>query len=101
MTLGHAAMALETEITLYIGIALLIIGNGLFKPNVTSIVSGLYDKYPDRKDGAFTIFYMGVNAGGFLGVLFMWIPSKQPKLFLGVWFSWSFYVFRNVTILVW
>jgi POT family proton-dependent oligopeptide transporter len=69
MTLGHAAMAMETEITLYIGIGLLIIGNGLFKPNVTSIVSGLYDKYPDRKDGAFTIFYMGVNAGGFLGVL--------------------------------
>jgi POT family proton-dependent oligopeptide transporter len=69
MTIGHAAMAMETETTLYIGIGLLIIGNGLFKPNVTSIVSGLYDKYPDRKDGAFTIFYMGVNAGGFLGVL--------------------------------
>jgi len=69
MTLGHAAMAMETEMTLYIGIGLLIIGNGLFKPNVTSIVSGLYDKYPDRKDGAFTIFYMGVNSGGFLGVL--------------------------------
>ena len=69
MTLGHAAMSMETETTLYIGIGLLIIGNGLFKPNVTSIVSGLYDKYPDRKDGAFTIFYMGVNAGGFLGVL--------------------------------
>jgi POT family proton-dependent oligopeptide transporter len=69
MTLGHAAMSMETETTLYIGIGLLIIGNGLFKPNVTSMVSGLYDKYPDRKDGAFTIFYMGVNAGGFLGVL--------------------------------
>jgi len=69
MTLGHVSMSLETETTLYIGIGLLIIGNGLFKPNVTSMVSGLYDKYPDRKDGAFTIFYMGVNAGGFLGVL--------------------------------
>jgi POT family proton-dependent oligopeptide transporter len=69
MTLGHAAMSMETETTLYIGIGLLIIGNGLFKPNVTSMVSGLYDKYPERKDGAFTIFYMGVNAGGFLGVL--------------------------------
>ena len=56
MTLGHAAMALETEMTLYLGIGLLIIGNGLFKPNVTSIVSGLYDKYPERKDGAFAIF---------------------------------------------
>lgn len=69
MTLGHAAMALETETTLYIGVGLLIIGNGLFKPNITSIVSGLYDKFPERKDGAFTIFYMGVNSGGFIGVL--------------------------------
>ena len=83
MTLGHAAMSMETETTLYIGIGLLIIGNGLFKPNVTSIVSGLYDKYPDRKDGAFTIFYMGVNAGGFLGVLFLMLscdcPTSQPQ----------------------
>ncbi len=69
MTLGHGAMALETETTLYIGVGLLIIGNGLFKPNITSMVSGLYDKFPERKDGAFTIFYMGVNSGGFIGVL--------------------------------
>ena len=69
MTLGHAALAFETETALYIGVGLLIAGNGLFKPNVTSVVSGLYDKYPERKDGAFTIFYMGVNSGGFLGVL--------------------------------
>ncbi|MBG6133629.1 POT family proton-dependent oligopeptide transporter [Aquimarina sp. EL_43] len=69
MTLGHGAMALETETTLYIGVGLLIIGSGLFKPNITSMVSGLYDKFPERKDGAFTIFYMGVNSGGFIGVL--------------------------------
>ncbi len=69
MTLGHASMALDTETTLYMGVGLLIIGNGLFKPNITSIISGLYDKFPERKDGAFTIFYMGVNSGGFIGVL--------------------------------
>ncbi|MDP5106590.1 MAG: peptide MFS transporter [Polaribacter sp.] len=84
MTLGHAAMSLETETTLYIGIALLIIGNGLFKPNVTSIVSGLYDKYPERKDGAFTIFYMGVNAGGFLGVLLCGFLANNLS------YSWGF-----------
>ena len=45
MTLGHASMAIETHsFFLYLGIGLLIIGNGLFKPNVTSVVSGLYDK---------------------------------------------------------
>ncbi len=81
MTLGHASMALDTETTLYIGVGFLIIGNGLFKPNITSIVSGLYDKFPERKDGAYTIFYMGVNSGGFIGVLLCG--------FLGENLSWS------------
>lgn len=84
MTLGHAALAFETETTLYIGIGLLIAGNGLFKPNVTSIVSGLYDKYPERKDGAYTIFYMGVNAGGFLGVLLCGFLADNLS------YSWGF-----------
>ncbi|MDT7832299.1 peptide MFS transporter [Flavobacteriaceae bacterium S356] len=84
MTLGHASLAFETEFMFYIGVGLLIIGNGLFKPNVTSIVSGLYDKYPERKDGAFTIFYMGVNAGGFLGVLLCGFLASNLS------YSWGF-----------
>ncbi|GLB48687.1 peptide MFS transporter [Neptunitalea lumnitzerae] len=81
MTLGHASMALETPMFLYIGLGCLIIGNGLFKPNVTSIVSGLYDKHQEKKDGAFTIFYMGVNAGAFLGIMLCG--------YIGENFSWS------------
>lgn len=69
MTLGHASMAIETPTFLYIGIALLICGNGFFKPNMTSIISKLYDGHPEKKDGAYTIFYMGVNAGAFLGIM--------------------------------
>ncbi len=70
MTLGHASMAIEThKIFLFIGIGLLIIGNGFFKPNMTSIISHMYKDYPEKKDGAYTIFYMGVNAGAFLGIL--------------------------------
>jgi len=70
MTLGHVSLALEFEpIFLYIGIGLLIAGNGFFKPNITSIISKLYIDYPEKKDGAYTIFYMGVNAGAFLGIL--------------------------------
>lgn len=70
MTLGHASMALEfANIFLYIGIGLLIIGNGFFKPNMTSIISHMYKDTPEKKDGAYTIFYMGVNAGAFLGIL--------------------------------
>jgi POT family proton-dependent oligopeptide transporter len=70
MTLGHVSLALEFDpIFLYIGIGLLIAGNGFFKPNITAIISKLYAEYPEKKDGAYTIFYMGVNAGAFLGIL--------------------------------
>lgn len=69
MTLGHASMALESHFTLYLGLLLLILGNGFFKPNMTSIISQMYERHPEKKDGAYTIFYMGVNAGAFLGIL--------------------------------
>lgn len=69
MTLGHAAMAFETEASLYIGLALLVIGTGFFKPNITSIISEMYKNESSKKDGAYTIFYMGVNAGAFFGMM--------------------------------
>jgi POT family proton-dependent oligopeptide transporter len=69
MTLGHASMAVETQVAFYVGLLLLIIGNGFFKPNISSIVGQLYAKDIDKKDGAYTIFYMGINAGAFLGIL--------------------------------
>ena len=69
MTLGHASMAVETPLFLYIGIGFLIIGNGLFKPNMTSIISNAYHDYPEKKDGAYSMYYMGVNAGAFLGIM--------------------------------
>ena len=71
MTLGHASMALEafTHSFFYIGLVLLIIGNGFFKPNISSIVGQLYKDGDKRKDGGYTIFYMGINAGAFLGIL--------------------------------
>ena len=71
MTLGHASMALEgfTGIFFYLGLILLILGNGLFKPNISSIVGQLYKTNDKEKDAGYTIFYMGINAGAFLGIL--------------------------------
>ncbi len=69
MTLGHASMALETEASLYIGLILLVIGTGFFKPTMTSIISEMYKHNPEKKDGAYTIYYMGVNAGAFFGMM--------------------------------
>ncbi len=84
MTLGHASMALETEFSLYAGLALLVIGTGFFKPNITSIISEMYTYLPEKKDGAYTIFYMGVNAGAFFGMMLCGYLAEK------VGWSWGF-----------
>lgn len=84
MTLGHAAMALETQFFIYLGLTLLVFGSGFFKPNMTSIISEMYKDRPGKKDGAYTIFYMGVNAGAFLGILLCGYLGEQ------IGWSWGF-----------
>ncbi|MBE8720422.1 peptide MFS transporter [Sphingobacterium pedocola] len=71
MTLGHASMALEgfSQYFFYLGLGLMILGNGLFKPNISSMVGQLYPDNSSKKDAGYTIFYMGINAGAFLGSL--------------------------------
>ena len=69
MTLGHGSLALEWHWAFYLGLVLLILGNGMFKPNISSMVGGLYKGQENKKDSAYTIFYMGINAGAFLGIL--------------------------------
>ncbi len=71
MAVGHGFMALEylENIFFFLGIGSIIIGNGLFKPNISSMVGQLYKDSDVRKDGAYTIFYMGINCGAFLGIL--------------------------------
>ncbi|MDG1062901.1 MAG: peptide MFS transporter [Flavobacteriaceae bacterium] len=84
MTIGHASMALESTFFIYSGLVFLVIGNGFFKPNMTSIISEMYAERPEKKDGAYTIFYMGVNAGAFLGILLCGYMGEQ------VGWSWGF-----------
>jgi POT family proton-dependent oligopeptide transporter len=84
MTLGHASMALETELSLYMGLGLLVLGTGFFKPNITSIISEMYTYLPEKKDGAYTIFYMGVNAGAFFGMMLCGYLAER------VGWSWGF-----------
>lgn len=71
MTLGHASMALEgfDSNFFYVGLGLMILGNGMFKPNISSMVGQLYPDTSSKKDAGYTIFYMGINAGAFLGSL--------------------------------
>ncbi len=84
MTLGHASMAMDTPFFLYVGLGLLIVGTGFFKPNMVSTISKMYEKHPEKKDGAFTIFYMGVNGGAFLGIMLCGYLGEK------VGWSWGF-----------
>ncbi len=89
ITMGHAAMAIsdlqigmDLKFVFYIGLLLIVLGTGLFKPNMSSIVGKMYPPDSDKKDGAYTIFYMGVNSGAFIGTLLVgWI---------GETFSWTY-----------
>ncbi|MCG9553364.1 peptide MFS transporter [Vibrio sp. Isolate31] len=69
LALPSGFMGLDQVSALYLGLALLISGNGMFKPNISTMVGDLYQDGDNRRDGAFTIFYMGINLGALLGGL--------------------------------
>jgi POT family proton-dependent oligopeptide transporter len=64
---GHFTMALGTEVSFFGGLLLIIVGTGLLKPNVSTIVGELYPEGGARRDAGFSIFYMGINLGAFIG----------------------------------
>ncbi len=66
LSLPENLLPLSDTMKLYLGLFLLICGNGLFKPNISTMVGDLYEQTDPKKDSAFTIFYMGINIGSFL-----------------------------------
>ena len=77
MCIGHFTMAFQNEIIFYMSLGLLIIGNGFFKPNISTMVGGLYEQGDVRREGGFTIFYLGINLGAFLSPLVCgWLGSQ-------------------------
>jgi POT family proton-dependent oligopeptide transporter len=70
MMLGQFTLfAINTHTGMYLGLFLLIIGNGFFKPNISTLVGGLYPQGDSRRDSAFSIFYMGINLGALIAPL--------------------------------
>jgi POT family proton-dependent oligopeptide transporter len=69
IALGHFTMALNSELTFFIGLALVAAGTGLLKPNISTMVGSLYRPEDERRDAGFSIFYMGINLGAFLAPL--------------------------------
>ncbi|MEO6208626.1 MAG: oligopeptide:H+ symporter, partial [Gemmatimonadaceae bacterium] len=66
---GHFCLAVNSMTMFYTGLTLIIIGTGFFKPNVSTMVGQIYADGDSRRDAGFTIFYVGINTGAFLGGL--------------------------------
>ncbi|CAM5488056.1 peptide transporter [Bacillus safensis FO-36b] [Bacillus safensis subsp. safensis] len=82
--LGHVILALPSGATaLFISMGLIIIGTGLLKPNVSNIVGDLYTKTDPRRDSGFSIFYMGINMGGFISPLIVGTLGQKVNFHLG------------------
>jgi len=69
MAIGHFVLAIENDIAFFLALAFIIVGNGFFKPNISTFVGALYEDGDVRKDSGFTIFYMGINIGGWIAPL--------------------------------
>jgi len=82
MALGHFFMAFQSDFFFYGALGLLIIGNGFFKPNISTLVGSLYPEGDPRRDSGFTIFYMGINLGAMIAPLFCG--------FLGETYGWHY-----------
>jgi POT family proton-dependent oligopeptide transporter len=80
---GHFTLTIGVDYTFYGGLSLLVIGTGLLKPNVSTLVGSLYDGADPRRDAAFSIFYMGINVGGFLGPLLIGYAAQRINWHLG------------------
>ncbi|MDO5616276.1 MAG: peptide MFS transporter [Cruoricaptor ignavus] len=78
MMLGQFTLfAINTHTGLYLGLLLLIIGNGFFKPNISTLVGNLYPEGDDRRDSAFSIFYMGINLGALLAPIVIGVLTED------------------------
>ena len=80
---GHFTLAIPSVVAFYPGLTLIVLGTGLLKPNVSAIVGDLYPEGGGRRDAAFSIFYMGINLGGFLGPLVCGYLAESVDWHLG------------------
>lgn len=82
--IGHLILSLPGSITtLFISMVFLILGTGLLKPNISSIVGNLYSESDTRRDSGFSIFYMGINLGALVAPLVVGTLGQQYNFHLG------------------
>ncbi len=86
---GHFTLAINSLTAFYVGLGLVALGTGLFKPNISAMVGGLYREGDDRRDAGFSIFYMGINIGGLIAPLITGFLA-QSALFKSWLSAWGF-----------
>jgi POT family proton-dependent oligopeptide transporter len=77
MAAGLFMISIPNQDIFKLGLATIIVGNGLFKPNISTMVGKLYSVADPRRDSGFTIFYMGINVGGFLAPIFTQLLAQK------------------------
>jgi proton-dependent oligopeptide transporter, POT family len=80
---GHFSMAVPSMTTFYLGLALIVVGTGLLKPNISTMVGELYPEGGSRRDAGFSIFYMGINIGAFVAPLVCGFLGEKVAWHLG------------------
>ena len=76
MSIGHFLMASSNHQIFYLALATIVVGNGFFKPNISTIVGALYKEGDPRRDSGFTIFYIGINLGSFMQLIAGWLGER-------------------------
>jgi POT family proton-dependent oligopeptide transporter len=94
MAIGQFTLAsygfIPAKTALFAGLAFIVIGNGFFKPNISSIVGELYEPNDPRRDGGFTIFYMGINVGAFIAPFITGFVGEQSRASAANWVQWRY-----------
>jgi proton-dependent oligopeptide transporter, POT family len=83
IALGHFTLAFEALPFFYTGLGLIVLGTGLLKPNVSTLVGSLYEPGDTRRDAGFSIFYMGINLGAFIGPLIAGYLAQEVNWHVG------------------
>ncbi|MCU1807393.1 peptide MFS transporter [Cytobacillus firmus] len=82
--LGHIALSIPGSLAMFfVSMVLIVLGTGLLKPNVSSVVGDIYSPEDNRRDAGFSIFYMGINLGGFLAPLIVGTVGMKYNFHLG------------------
>jgi POT family proton-dependent oligopeptide transporter len=77
LCLGHGILAVDAQWAFFTGLVLIVLGVGMLKPNISTMVGGLYKEGDDRRDIGFYVFYIGINLGAFLGALIVGIVAAK------------------------